>query len=89
MLTDAEGRARLMKVLDDARTFDELGASITAEYAAKTHELFARALRFLADGDPSCLDAALKERFAQVLSRFVESRRALELAGILEASGEP
>jgi len=43
------------------------------------------ALRFLEHGDATGLDAELQERFAQVLSRFVESSRALELAGKLEA----
>jgi hypothetical protein len=37
-----------------------------------------------ARSDPSGLDAELQERFAQALSRTVESTRALELAGMLE-----
>jgi hypothetical protein len=84
MVSDADALARLLQLLDDARTFAELDESLKREQGAPT-DLFARALRFVAEGDPSCLDAPLQERFAQVLSRFVESRRALKLAGILEA----
>jgi hypothetical protein len=84
MVADAEARVQLLKLLDNARTFDELLEGVTAEYGAKTHTLFGTALRFLAEGDPDCLDDELQERFAQVLSRFVESRRGLALAGILE-----
>ena len=85
MLTDREARDRLLKILDDARTFEELGDGITAESGAKAHPLFGCALRFLAEEDPSQLDVDLQERFAQVLSRMVESKRALHLAGVLEA----
>ena len=33
---------------------------------------------------PSGLDGLLQERFAQVLSRFVDSKEALHLAAVLE-----
>jgi hypothetical protein len=84
VLSDAEARARLLKILDDSRTFADLDQAITAEHAAKTHALFGDAVRFLAERDASGLDGALRERFAQVLSRMVESTEALKLAGILE-----
>ena len=85
MLTDDEARARLLKILDDARTFDDLHAALLATGGAETHVLFGCALRFVANDDPAGLEWAVRERFAQVLSRFVESRRALHLAGLLEA----
>jgi len=85
MLTDAEARTRLLGILDDAKTFEDLGDGITAAYdATNTHALFTAALRFIAERDPSGLDGELQERFAQALSRMVESREALELAGVLE-----
>jgi hypothetical protein len=85
VLTDQEARARLLKILDDAKTFEDLGKGITAEYAEKeSHPVFGCALRFLAEADPTKLDAGLQERLAQVLSRFVESKEALHLAGVLE-----
>lgn len=89
MVTDNEARARLLRILDDAHTFEELDEGITAEHRARTHALFGTVLRFIAEGDASDLDAVLQERLAQVLSRFVESTRALELAGILERGDEP
>jgi hypothetical protein len=85
MVTEARARERLLKILDDAHDFGELGAGLAAEHDGNGDALFGAARRFLAEGNAACLDAELKERFAQVLSRFVESRRALELAGILEA----
>lgn len=85
MLTDVEARSRLMRILDDAVSFEQLGAGITAEHAAKeSHAVFGAALRFIAERDPTGLDAELQERFAQALSRMVESREALALAGVLE-----
>jgi len=86
-VTDDEARIRLLAVLDKAHTFAELGAAISAEHgAASGRGVFGCALRFLSKGDATVLDAGLQERFAQVLSRFVESRIALQLAGMLEAS---
>jgi hypothetical protein len=82
MPTDDEARARLLRILDDAKTFAELGNGITAVAGAAA--VFGCALRFITEGDASGLDGALQERFAQVLSRFVESPRALHLAGLLE-----
>jgi hypothetical protein len=84
MLTDDEARARLLRILDDAKTFEELEAGITDGQGAKASAIFDRALKFIADGDAGGLDGELRERFAQVLSRFVESRKALHLAGVLE-----
>lgn len=85
MNTDDETRRRLLELLDDARTFDELERSLRGRIGTDPSPLLEGALRFLEAGDPSGLDPELEERFAQVLSRFVESRRALELAGKLEA----
>ena len=85
MLTDAEARQRLLKILDDARTFDELHAAVVAAAASDPNDLFGRALHFVTADDATGLAWAVRERFAQVLSRFVESRRALHLAGVLEA----
>lgn len=87
MDTDDETRRRVLELLDDAHTFDELRRSFEAQISlvAVRPALLDGALRFLEDGDATGLDAELQERFAQVLSRFVESRRALELAGKLEA----
>lgn len=85
MNTDDETRRRLLELLDDARTFDELERSFRGRIGTDPSPLLEGALRFVEAGDPSGLDAELEERFAQVLSRFVESRRALELAGKLEA----
>jgi hypothetical protein len=87
MVSDAEARARLLKILDDARTFEELSRAVAHEHAAKTHAVFECAARFLAERDPAGLDSALQERFAQVLSRMVESKEALSLAGVLEQGG--
>jgi hypothetical protein len=77
-----------LKLLDDAHAFDELTALLTTEFRTNNHALFGRALRFISEGNPRVLDDELQERFAQVLSRFVESRRALELAGILETGDD-
>ena len=87
MLTDTEARNQLLKILDDSRTFVELDRAIAAERGSNAHDLFGCAARFLADRDPAGLDGALRERFAQVLSRMVESTEALKLAGILEGGG--
>ena len=87
-MTDAEARSRLLKALDDAHTFDELCASVTAAHGAGGHALFEGALRFLEQDDSAGLDDELQERFARALSRFVESRRALHLAGLLEGGSE-
>ena len=89
MLTEDEARQRLLKLLDDARTFDALNAALAAARAAEPHALLDCALRFVTDDRPTGLDWAVRERFAQVLSRFVESRRALHLAGVLEAGDPP
>lgn len=87
MASDDDATVRLLKILDDARTFEGLCDGISGAYgAAHSHPLFGTALRFIADGDASNLGPDLQERFAQVLSRFVESKRALELAAILEAA---
>jgi hypothetical protein len=85
MLTDADARSGLLGILDDAKTFEELSDGIHATAATReSHAVFDTALRFITHGDPSGLDAELQERFAQALSRMVESTRALELAGMLE-----
>lgn len=90
MDTDDETRRRILKVLDDARTFEELRSGVVhaVPLHGTTSAVLAGALRFVDEGDASALDEKLEERFAQVLSRFVESRRALELAGLLEAGLE-
>lgn len=84
---DATVRVRILKLLDDARTFDELRVALVGEVPLDGAEppLLRCVLRFVTSGITSGLDDELKERFAQVLSRFVESTRALELAGRLEA----
>jgi hypothetical protein len=84
-LLDADARARLLAILDDSKTFESVSHGIRASHAATGHHpVFGSALRFIEDADPSGLDAELQERFAQALSRMVESTRALELAGMLE-----
>lgn len=88
MLSDDDARQLLLKILDDARTFDELHAALVAAAGSEPHPVFGFALRFVTDDNPTGLEWAVRERLAQVLSRFVESRRALHLAGVLEA-GEP
>lgn len=88
MVSDEDARARLVEILIEARTFDELAERITREFAAKTHALFGYALRFLAEGKPNGLDDPLKETFAQELARFGDHQRALELAAILRASAD-
>ncbi len=87
-VTDEDARARLVELLLEARTFDDLWASVTAESAVPSHPLFRDALRFLAEGKPNSLDDPLKESFAQALDRFADNPRALELAGILRARAE-
>lgn len=78
-----------MAILDDAKTFGELVAGITAAYGAKdSHRDFGYALRFITERDAGGLDGALQERFAQVLSMMVESKEALALAAALEGKGE-
>lgn len=86
MARDDEARSRLLKVLDDAKTFEELCGGIEAAHSEHAGAVFACALRFVTESDPDGLDAMLQERFAQVLSRMVESTRALHLAGVLEGS---
>jgi hypothetical protein len=90
MSSDDDVRTRILKILDDARTFTELRLQLIRELplGVPAPEPLGCALDFLRDGDATLLDAPLQERFAQVLSRFVESRRALELAGMLEAGTE-
>jgi hypothetical protein len=90
MDTDDQTRRRILKLLDDARTFEELrlGLVRAVPLHGTNSSLLAGALRFVDDGDATDLDEVLEERFAQVLSRFVESRRALELAGLLEGGLE-
>ena len=82
---DEDARARLVEILVEARTFDELSARITAEFAAKSHPLFGYALRLLAEGKAGGLDDPLMETFAQALARFAAAPRAIELAAILRA----
>ncbi len=84
MVTEDEARQRLLKILDDATTYDGLARTIEAEHAAKSGAIFGDVVKFFAESDPGGLDGELQERFAQVLSRFVESREALHLAGVLE-----
>ena len=85
MLNEDEARRRLLQILDDAKTFEELDGAVLVEYAAKTGAVFGSVVKFFAESDPKGLDGPLQERFAQVLSRFVESREALHLAAVLEA----
>ena len=87
-VTNEDARARLVEILVEARSFDELGESITGEFAAKSHPLFREALRVLAEGKSNGLDDPLKETFARALSRFPDSPRAVELAGILRAHAD-
>jgi hypothetical protein len=88
-VTDDDARRDLLAILDDSKTFEELAAAIAAAYAETDgHRVFGDALRFIAERDAGVLDAALQERFAQVLSRMVESTEALALAGVLESRGE-
>jgi hypothetical protein len=85
MPSEDDARARLLKIIDDAKTFDELDERIQDEYATKSGVVFGAAVRFLAESDPSGLDASVQERFAQALSRMVDSEEALRLAAILES----
>jgi hypothetical protein len=87
---DDDARALILKVLDDAHTFDELRNGLLRLVRAGETQgpSLTAALHFVDDGDPNELDDELEERFAQVLSRFVESRRALDLAAMLEAGDE-
>ena len=85
MPSEDDARARLLKIIDDAKTFDELDERIQDEYATKSDAVFGAAVRFLAENDPSGLDAAVQERFAQALSRMVDSEEALRLAAVLES----
>jgi hypothetical protein len=84
--TEVEARARVLKVLDDAKTFEDLRHGLLGgeEFGAAATASEDAAFRFIFKGDPSGLDGELEERFAQVLSRFVESREAMHLAGMLE-----
>jgi hypothetical protein len=82
---DDETRRHLLELLDDAHSFGELERGLRARVDAAPCNLLHGALRFLETSDVDGLEPELQERFAQVLSRFVESRRALELAGKLEA----
>ncbi len=85
MATDAEARERLLRILDDAKTFEDVAGGITAEHGAPgSHALFGFAERFITEQDPSKLDSGVQERFAQVLSRMVDSKEALHLAAVLE-----
>jgi hypothetical protein len=87
-VSDEDARARLVEILLEAETFDEIWGRITAESAGESHPLFRDALRFLAEGKPNAFDDPLKESFAQALGRFADDPRALELAGILRAHAE-
>jgi len=97
MLTDAEARQRLLEIIDGAHTFEELRdaivdevAALTAPAAPKTAAIFGAALRFVTDAqpDPGTLEPVVQERFAQALSRMVDSKQALHLAALLEAGDE-
>jgi hypothetical protein len=87
-VTDEDARARLVEILLESPTFDELGESITGEFAAKSHPLFREALRVLAEGKPNALDDPLKETFAEALARFTNTPRAVELAAMLRAHAD-
>jgi hypothetical protein len=82
---DEEARARLVEILLEAATFDELSERVTAEFSAKSSPLFGYALRLLAEGKPNGLDDPLMETFARALERFTDAPRAAELAAILRA----
>jgi hypothetical protein len=84
-VTEEDARARLVEILVEARSYDELSESITGEFAAKSHPLFGAALRLLAEGKPNGLDDPLQATFAQALERFTDNPRAIELAGLLAA----
>lgn len=84
-VTDEDTRARLVEILIEARSFDELAESITGEYAANPRPVYGYALRFLAEGKPNGLEEPLQETFAHALARFDDTPRALELAGVLRA----
>ena len=85
VLSEAEARARLLKIIDDAKSFEQLAEHVRAEHEAKSGAAFGAAVRFLAESDPSGLEFSVQERFAQALSRMVESEEALRLAAVLEA----
>jgi hypothetical protein len=85
MLSEGDARNRLLKIIDDAKTFEELDERIQDEYATKSDAVFGAAVRFLAESDPSELDDAVQERLAQALSRMVDSEEALRLAAVLES----
>jgi hypothetical protein len=88
-VTDDDARQALMAILDDSKTFAELAAAVAAAYVENEgHRVFGDALRFIAERDAGVLDADLQERFAQVLSRMVESKEALALAAVLESRSE-
>ena len=85
MLSEADAHVKLLKLIDAAKSFDELAVFIREGYAARGGATFGAALRFIAESDPSGLDAEVQERFAEALSRMVESPDALRLAGVLES----
>ncbi len=84
-VTDDDARARLIELLIEGKTLDEIAEGITGEAAAKSHPLFSDALRFLAEGTPNALDESLREVFARELRRFPDDPRAVELVGVLQA----
>jgi len=85
MTSEDDARARLLKIIDDAKSFEELDERVQDEYATKSGAVLGAAVRFLAESDPSGLDTVVQERFAQALSRMVDSEEALRLAAVLES----
>ena len=77
-------RSLLLKIIDDAKSFEQLDEHIRAEHEAKRGAVFDEAVRFFAESDPSGLNVTVQERLAQALSRMVESEEALRLAAVLE-----
>jgi hypothetical protein len=84
-ITAEDARARLVEILIEAQSFDELAESVALEYGADPHRIYGYALRFITEGKPNGLDDGLVETFGRALSRFSENHRAVELAGILHA----
>ncbi|HTQ07176.1 MAG TPA: hypothetical protein VMI54_25140 [Polyangiaceae bacterium] len=73
-VSEEDARARLVEILIEARTFDELVEKIAGESAAHSHPLFKDALRFLAEGKDGALEESLRVVFSQTLSRLKEER---------------
>lgn len=84
-VTEEDARARLVEILIEAATLDELMERVAAEYGANPHASYGYALRFVTEGKANGLDEGLIPTFERALGRFADNPRAVELAGILRA----